>query len=125
MSKNTFDYVNAINNTKKDILENDKDYPAFMVNRSLSYFPDTVLYANEMNINHHLDSKPQFDFLRGIIRKRKRFSKWNKTTESQDIEAIKEYYTYSNEKARDVLTILTSSDLTFIKERLNKGGAYR
>jgi len=125
MSKNPFDYLNAINTTKKDILENDKDYPAFMVNRGLSYFPDTVLYANEMNINHHLDGKPQFHFLINIVRKRKRFSKWNKTSESNDIKAIKEYYNYSDEKARDVLSLLTDNELKDIKEFLNHGGTKR
>lgn len=122
MSTNPFDYLNAINNTKKDILENEKDYNSFMVNRGLSYFPDTVLYANEMNIHHHLDSKPQFHFLINIVRKRKRFSKWNKVTESNDILAIKEYYGYSNEKARDVLPLLNNTELNLIKERINHGG---
>ncbi len=122
MSTNPFDYLNSINNTKKDILENEKDYNSFMVNRGLSYFPDTVLYANEMNIYHHLDAKPQFHFLINIVRKRKRFSKWNKVTESNDILAIKEYYGYSNEKARDVLPLLNKNELNLIKERINHGG---
>ena len=122
-TKNPFDYLNAINNTKKDILENDKDYPAFMVNRGLSYFPDTVLYANEMNIHHQLQGKAQFSFLINTIRKRKRYSKWNKASESADIDAVKEYYNYSNEKARDVINILTSDELVQIKNKLYKGGS--
>lgn len=121
-TKNPFDYLKAINNTKVDILENDKDYPAFMVNRGLSYFPDTVLLANEMNMCAHLDSTLQFDFLINSVRKRKRFSKWNKTTESADINAIKIYYGYSNEKARDVLSLLTKNELKLIKERIDHGG---
>ena len=121
-TKNPFDYLNAINTNKKDILENEKDYPAFMVNRGLSYFPDTVLLANEMNMASHLDARLQFDFLINIVRKRKRFSKWNKTTESADIKAIKEYYGYSNEKARDVLPLLTNNELKEIKEKIDHGG---
>ncbi len=124
-TKNPFDYLNAINNSKKDILENEKDYPAFMVNRGLSYFPDTVLLANEMNTKAHLDPKLQNDFLINIVRKRKRFSKWNKVSESADINAIKTYYGYSNEKARDVLSLLTKNELKQIKERIDHGGNKR
>lgn len=122
-TKNPFDYLNAINTNKKDILENEKDYPAFMVNRGLSYFPDTVLLANEMNMASHIDNKLQFDFLLNIVRKRKRFSKWNKVTESNDIKAIKEYYGYSNEKARDVLNLLSKGEIDYIKSKLDTGGA--
>jgi hypothetical protein len=125
MSTNPFDYLNAINNTKKDILVNDKDYNAFLVNRGLSYFPDTILYANEMNIHHQIASRLQFDFLINTIRKRKRFSKWNKTTESADIEALKAYYGYSNDKARNVLPLLNMNELNIIKEKVNHGGLSR
>ena len=81
---NPFEYSKAINITKQDIMVDDlaeNDYNSFIVNRSLSYFPDTVLYANEMNINHHIDARLQFDFFINIIKKRKRFSKWFKATE--------------------------------------------
>ena len=83
---NPFALISSISNTKLDILENEKDYNAFMVNRGLSYFPDTVIYANEMNKFHHLDSRLQYQFLINIIRKRNRFSKWNKSDESEDIK---------------------------------------
>lgn len=76
-----FDYLNAINTTKKDIMVDDvaeKAYASFMVNRGLSYFPDTILFANEMNVNHHIDHRLQFDFFINIIKKKKRFSKWAK-----------------------------------------------
>lgn len=119
---NPFDLVNSINYTKKDILEEEKDYNAYMVNRALSYFPDTVMYANEMNIHHHLDGKTQYQFLINIVRKKKRFSKWNKTSTSDDLNAVKEYYGYSNDKARDVLDLLTNSELKKIKESINHGG---
>ena len=78
---NPFEYLNAINSTKKDIMVDDiaeKGYNSFMVNRGLSYFNDTVLMANEMNVNHTIDNRLQFDFLINIVRKKKRFSKWIK-----------------------------------------------
>ena len=96
-----------------------------MVNRGLSYFPDTVIYANEMNKYHHLDGRLQFDFLINTIRKRNRFSKWNKSSESEDINAIKSYYGYSNEKARDVLPLLSKANLNTIKGRIQHGGTQR
>jgi len=117
-----FELIKSISNTKKDILENEKDYNAFMVNRGLSYFPDTVLYANEMNKFHHLDNRLQYSFLINIVRKRNRFSKWNKSIESENINAIKRYYGYSNEKARDVLPLLSNEHLKTIRGRIFHGG---
>ena len=122
---NPFELINSISNTKKDILENEKDYNAFMVNRGLSYFPDTVIYANEMNKFHHLDSRLQYQFLINTIRKRNRFSKWNKSIESENINAIKKYYNYSNEKARDVLPLLSNENLNTIRGRINYDGIQR
>mgnify|MGYP001544402997 FL=1 len=122
---NPFELINSISNTKKDILENEKDYNAFMVNRGLSYFPDTVIYANEMNKFHHLDSRLQYQFLINTIRKRNRFSKWNKSIESENLNAIKKYYNYSNEKARDVLPLLSNENLNTIRGRINYGGIQR
>ena len=122
---NPFELIKSISNTKKDILENEKDYNAFMVNRGLSYFPDTVIYANEMNKFHHLDSRLQYHFLINTIRKRNRFSKWNKSIESENISAIKQYYGYSNEKARDVLPLLSNENLKYIRGRIQHGGIQR
>ena len=122
---NPFELINSISNTKKDILENEKDYNAFMVNRGLSYFPDTVIYANEMNKFHHLDSRLQYQFLINTIRKRNRFSKWNKSIESDNISAIKQYYGYSNEKARDVLPLLSDENLKTIRGKIQHGGIQR
>jgi hypothetical protein len=122
---NPFDYVNAINYSKKDIMvtrDDEKAYNGFMVNRSLSYFSDTVVIANEMNKYHHLDSRLQFSFLINIIRKRKRFSKWVKPELENDLESVKEYYGYSNEKARQILSLLSPSQIKQIKEKVNKGG---
>ena len=122
---NPFELIKSISSTKKDILENEKDYNAFMVNRGLSYFPDTVIYANEMNRFHHLDSRLQYQFLINTIRKRNRFSKWNKSIESENINAIKQYYGYSNEKARDVLPLLSNEHLKIIRRKIQHGGIQR
>ena len=122
---NPFEYVTAINMTKKDIMVDDlaeKAYNPFMINRSLSYFQDTVLYANEMNVNHTIDKRLQFDFFINMIRKRKRFSKWQKSVSDSDVEVVKEYYGYSNEKARQALTLLTSDQLDVLKQKVYKGG---
>lgn len=120
-----FDYVNSVNYSKKDIMtspEEEKIYNPFLINRSLSYFPDTVVLANEMNKYHHLDNRLQYQFLINIIRKRKRFSKWVKPELENDLELVKEYYGYSNEKARQVLPLLSPSQLQKLKEKVNKGG---
>ena len=120
-----FDYLNAINYTKKDIMVDDiaeKQYNPFMVNRGLSYFQDTVLMANEMNQNAHLDHRLQFDFLINIVRKRKRFSKWMKLTKESDVEVVKEYYGYSNQKARQALTLLSPEQIKILEKKVNKGG---
>jgi hypothetical protein len=122
---NPFEYLNAINTSKKDIMVDDiteKQYNAFMVNRGLSYFNDTVLMANEMNQHAHLDSRLQFDFLINIVRKKKRFSKWAKPQIESDIEVVKEYYGYSNEKARQALTLLSPDDINGLKKKVYKGG---
>lgn len=121
---NPFDFVNSINYSKKDIMEteNENEYNSYVVNRSLSYFSDTVGIANEMNIKHHLDNRLQYQFLINIIRKRKRFSKWIKPEIENDIDVVKEYYGYSNEKARQILSLLTPSQIDIIRNKVNKGG---
>lgn len=121
-----FEFLNSINSTKKDLMDdpdNEKKYVPFVVNRSLSYFNDTVMLANEMNKYHHLDSKLQYHFLLNITRKRKRFSKWAKPEVQKDIDVIKEYYGYSNDKARQVLSLLTPEQITTIRKKVNKGGS--
>lgn len=122
---NPFEFVNAINLTKKDIMIDDiaeKAYTPFLINRSLSYFNDTILFANEMNRYHHLDHRLQFDFFINIIRKKKRFSKWIKPQEIENLELIKEYYGYSNEKAKSVLSLLNNEQIEELKHRIYKGG---
>ena len=120
-----FDYLNAINYSKKDVMDDDlteKEYNSFMVNRGLSYFPDTILAANEMNRYHQIDSRLQFDFLINIIRKRKRFSKWDKKKNNSDVEVIKEYYGYNDQKALQVLSLLSTDQLDELHKKVNKGG---
>jgi len=125
-----FDYINAINHTKKDLIRDsedperaEKDYNPYLINKGLSYFIDTVLYANEMNSHHHLDGKLQNDYLINTIRPKKRFAKWVKKLSEDDLEVVKSYYGYSDEKARQALSILSNDQLTLIKEKQNKGGA--
>jgi hypothetical protein len=122
---NPFEFLNAINYSKQDVMVDDiteKSYNSFMINRSLSYFQDTVFLANEMNRYHHLDKKLQFHFLINIVRKRKRFSKWNKPELDSDIDVVKEYYGYSNEKARQALTLLSPSQIEELRKKVSKGG---
>ncbi len=124
-----FDFVNAINSNKKNLMvgtENDElaegSYVPFIVNKSLSYFPDTILYANEMNQFNALDNKLQFSYLLNSIRPAKRFAKWVKREDIENVELIKQFYGYSTEKAIQVLSILTSDNLHYIKQKLERGG---
>jgi len=120
-----FDFLNAINDTKINVMVDDiaeKQYLPYMVNRGLSYFPETAMYANEMNQNYHLDERLQFDYLINSISRKRRFGKWLKATESEDLLIVKEHYGYSNEKARSALTILSSEQLNELKQRQFKGG---
>jgi NADH:ubiquinone oxidoreductase subunit len=121
-----FDFINAINDTKKNLFEDpqaSKDYSSFMINRGLSYFPDTVLYANEMNQHSTIPVDWQFFFFLNTIPKKKRFSKWSKKDkETKSIQLVKEYYGYSNERAKEALSVLTDNQLKMIEEKLEKGG---
>jgi hypothetical protein len=124
---NPFDYVKAINYTKKNILVDPKDYEAcaFVVNHTLSYFPDTVAYSNIMNRYNNLPGRLQFDFLINTIRKRKRFSKWEKPSTSESLDVIKEYYGYSTDKAKQVLILFSDDVINKLKMELYKGGITR
>lgn len=101
---------------------NKNEYPPFIVNRCLSGFIDTLMMANEMNINHHLSKKLQYEFLLNIVRPKRRFSPWLKKEKITDLEAVKSYYGYSNEKARSALSILSDEQLNSIKLKLTRGG---
>lgn len=121
-----FDFLNSINSTKINLVDQDEDninlYNSFLINRSLSYFPDTVLISNEMNRLHHLDDKMQYDFLINIVRKKKRFSKWDKPDERANMECIKEYFGYSEPKAKQVIGLLTESQIKTITNKVSRGG---
>ena len=122
-----FDFVNAINNSvKRDLINEDPDleklYIPFMINRALSYFPDTIMYANETNFYNFLDNKLQNSYLLNIVRPAKRFAKWVKKQDNNDIDVVMEYFGYNYEKAYQALSILSSDQLTTIKNKLAKGG---
>ena len=121
------EYLNAINFTKKNIMDSDdtmwvKKYPAFIVNKILSGFSDTIMLVNEMNRNHFIDKDMQFQFLLNSIRSKKRYSPFLRASKLKDIECLKEYYGYSNDKAKSALDILTKDQVKLIKEKLFKGG---
>ncbi len=119
------DWLNSINQTKENLMEdpsNKKDYPPYIINRCMSGHVDCILYANEMNMQPHLPKDMQYAFYLNSIRKKKRFSPWIRKDKVKDIEIVKQYYGYSNEKATQALKILNNTQLNFIKQRLEKGG---
>ena len=127
MSYELKEYLNAINFTKKDLTKSEdelwkKKYPAFIVNKLLSAFSDTIMLVNEMNRNHFIDKDMQFQFLLNSIRTKKRYSPFLRASKLKDIECVKEYYGYSNDKAKSALDILTNDQIKLIKEKLYKGG---
>ena len=120
------DWLNSINFNKEDITKDDpdtvKDYPAYIVNRCLSGHLDCVLFANEMNLHPNLDKDMQYQFFLNSLRKRKRFSPWLRKDKVENLNIIKRYYGYSNEKALQALRLLTTKQLDYIKKRLETGG---
>ncbi len=103
----------------------EKNYPSYVINKCMSHHMDTVLYANEMNRYQNLDTRLQYDFYINTVRPRKRFSPWGKKQKMNDLDLVKQYYGYSNEKAKQALRILSPNQLDYIKEKLNKGGKKR
>ena len=120
------DWLNSVNFTKEDLTVDDpdtiKDYPAYIINRCLSGHLDTILYANEMNLYPNLDKDMQYQFFLNSLRKRKRFSPWLRKDKVENLNIIKRYYGYSNEKALQALRLLTQQQLDYIKKRLDTGG---
>ena len=121
------DYLNAINVSKESLLDSEdemweKKYAPFIVNKCVAPFPDTILLVNEINRYHFLDKKLQFDFLLNSLRARKRYTPWLKAKKLKNLEYVKEYYGYNNEKAKAALDILDDEQISAIKRRLNKGG---
>ena len=121
------EYLNAINHTKERLLDSEdeeweKKYPPFIINKCVYPFQDTIMLVNEINQLPHLDKKLQFDFLLNSIRSRKRFTPWLKASKIEDLEYVKEYYGYSNDKAKQALDILTDEQIATVKQKLRKGG---
>ena len=123
------EYLNSINYEKNNLMDSgdvtwEKKYPAYVVNKCLAPFNDTVMLVNEMNRNHHLDKKLQYDFLLNSLRTRKRFAPWMRSSKSKNLEYVKEYYGYNNEKGKSALNILNDEQIKQIKEKLNKGSKH-
>ena len=126
MSTELKDWLNSINLSKKNLIDEDpsleKEYPAYIVNRCFSGHLDAIMFANEMNQYHFLPKKMQYDFYLNTLRKKKRFSPWLRKDKVTDLECIKKYYGYSNEKASQALKILTKEQLNFIRSKFDIGG---
>ena len=120
------DWLNSINLKKNNIIKEDPDterkYAPFIINKCMSGHLDTVLLANEMNMNHSLSKSLQYDFFLNSVRKKKRFSPWLRKDKIKNLDVVKQYYGYSNEKATQVLRILTSEQIAFIRSKLEIGG---
>ena len=121
------DYLNAINYTKEPLLDTEDDqwvkkYPPYIINKCIAPFPDSLMLVNEINQLHHLDKKLQYDFLINSLRTRKRYTPWMKAKKLENLEYVKEYYGYNNEKAKSALDILNDEQFSAIKIKLNKGG---
>ena len=123
------EYLKAINTSKEKLMDSEdeqweKKYPPYIVNKCLAPFQDTIFLVNEMNINHQIDKKLQFDFLLNTLRTRQRYTPWLKAKKEKHLECVKEYYGYSNEKAKSALSILNDEQIKTIMNSLNKGGKH-
>jgi hypothetical protein len=120
------DWLNSINQTKNNLIDEDplfeKEYPPYIINRCLSGEIDCIMFVNEMNMCNFLPKKMQYDFLLNSLRKKRRFSPWLRQDKIKDLDYVKRYYGYSNEKAKQALRILTKEQLTFIKSKFETGG---
>ena len=121
------DWLNSINQTKKNLIDEDssieKDYPPYIINRCYSGHLDAVMFANEMNMYNFLPKKMQYDFFINTLRVKKRFSPWLRKDEIKDLDYVKRYYGYSNEKAKQIIKILSKEQLNFIKSKFETGGS--
>ena len=121
---NPFDFINSITYKKNIAMDsnNESSYNPFITNRALSQFVDCILLSNEMNMRHHIDNRLQYDYYINRIRPKNRFKKWDKKQDNENIELIKQYYGYNNDKASSALSILSEQQLDIIRKKLNKGG---
>jgi len=123
------EYLKAINTSKEKLMDGEdemweKKYPPYIVNKCLAPFQDTIFLVNEMNMNHQADKKLQFDFLLNTLRTRQRYTPWLKAKKEKHLECVKEYYGYSNEKAKSALSILNDEQIKTIMNSLDKGGKH-
>ena len=121
------DYLNAINHTKEPLMDTEDEqwerkYPPYIVNKCVAPYQDTIMLVYEINQFHHLDKKLQFDFLINSLRPRKRYTPWVKAMKLENLEYVKEFYGYDNEKAKVALDILNDKQISAIKQKMNKGG---
>ena len=121
---NPFDFVKSITYTKQDIMHdlNESEYEPFLTNRALTYYQDCILYANEMNQRFEVSNRLQYHYLLNTIRKRKRFAKWIKPEQIDDLRIVMEYYSISRQKAEEYLIILSDREMIILRNRMNKGG---
>ena len=126
MSSELSEILASVNNTKEHLYADDPDrvksYPPYIINRCLSGHVDSILFANAMNLNQHLDKRLQYDFLLNTLRKRKRFTPWLKKEQINDLDLVKKHYDYSNEKAKIALSLLTKTQIEYIRNKHEKGG---
>lgn len=120
-----FDFITSISSSKENLMIDEwseNQYNPYLINLGLSYSPDTIFYANEMNINHSLSKKQQYNFLLEAIRPKKRFNKWIKAEPEENLKLIQDYFNYGLSKARKALEVLSYEDIENIKMKMNKGG---
>ena len=127
MSYELKEYLKSINQTKENLMDSDdpmweKKYSPYIINKCVAPFNDTIMFVNEINMRHHLENKLQYDFLLNTIRPKNRYAPWVRGSKIKDLEFIKEYYGYSNEKAKVALQILSNDQIKTIKDSLSKGG---
>ena len=127
MSYELKEYLKSINQTKENLMDSDdpmweKKYSPYIINKCIAPFNDTIMFVNEINMRHHLENKLQYDFLLNTIRPKNRYAPWIRGSKIKDLEFIKEYYGYSNEKAKVALQILSNDQIKTIKDSLSKGG---
>ena len=124
-----FDFIKSVSHSKKDLIREDdypdqieKQYNAYIVNRGFSYFEDTILHANEMNMRANLFNDAQYRYYLGVLRSRNRFSKWHKAEKNVDLDAIQEVYSVNRTVAKMYLKTLSKEDLKRVHKKLQKGG---
>lgn len=126
MKKNPFDYVKSVSYEKEDIMldeQDEKSYSPYLTNRALSYHEDSIYFTNEMNTRFDTENRLQYLFFLNILRKRKRFSNWEKPQENEQVDIVSKYYDVSTSKAKEYFSLLTADQIEVLKERMNIGGS--